>query len=227
MAASSETPVGTPDELRLLNKLLTEWGSCSHPQSGNGKGCAQYPRCIFAQEENGGFRDRGPQNLGVLKVNNETGAAREDVVECFTYMRYMHDHNRAENAALSYVVIAHQGEEIQTDVTSPVDPNNTRSGNMKMKTETVKVTVPPFPRPGMPGSKVEPQAVRAQAALKRHAERVQQARQEARIKRALAPASMPAVGPEPFAATSPTDMVVSPPAPEIPRKPRGRPPKTR
>jgi len=221
----------------LLNKSLAEWGSCGHPHPsfGNGRGCASYANCIFAQEENGGFRDRGPHNIGVLKVNNETGAAREDVAECFTYMRYMHDHNRVENAAMTYAVIAQEGEEIESDETTPVDPNSNKSGNIKMKVETRKITVAAFPRPGMPGSKIEPQAVRAQAALVRHATRLQQARQERALTRGLgslaeAPAviEVPAVAEVeiPFAAASPTQMVGAylPTAPIIPRR-RGRPPK--
>ena len=230
MDNGSQTAVGTPDELRLLNLPLTNWGSCA-PESTGVKGCPDYHRCIFAQQANGGFRDKGPRNVGVLKVNNERGAAREDAVECFTYMRYMHDHTRAENSVLSFAVIAQEGETIDEDVETPADPNNTKTGNMKMKLTTRKLVIPPFPRPGMPGSKVAPQSVRAQATLKRHAERLAKQRQEEATTRSLAQSTPPPMPPNPedevYAAASPTEMVPGlPPAPIIPRR-RGRPPKPR
>jgi hypothetical protein len=190
-----------------------------------------YETCIFRHPDMGGFRDLGPRNIGVLKINNETKAALEDVTQCFTYMHYMHDHNRSENAAMSFAVIAHEGDTIQEDRTTPVDPNNTRSGNMKMKVETLPVVIAKFPRPGMPGSKVEPQSVRAQATMLRHAERMAAMRQNNAMLRNLgtiAEASAQTATVEPFAAASPTQMVGSDTltAPSIPRR-RGRPPKPR
>lgn len=226
--AGSQTPVGTPAELQVLNASLTNWASCA-PPSEFVKGCPDYGRCIFAQGAEGGFRDRGPHNVGVLKVNNERGTAREDAVECFTYMRYMHDHNRTENSVLSFAVIAQEGEQIDEDIETPADPNNTKSGNMKMKLETRKIVIPPFPRPGMPGSKIAPQGVRAQATLQRHAERLAKQRREDAMTRSLAQPAFPSNPPEEaFAAESPTEMVASglPHIPVIPRK-RGRPPKPR
>ena len=226
---SSETPVGTPDELRVLNKVLADWGTCAPPQAGFGKGCSEYHACIFARPENGGFRDRGPHNVGVLKSNSETGVAREDVIECHTYMRSMHQYNRAENSVLRFAVIAQEGETIEVDETVPIDANSNKSGNVKMKLEPRKVVIPAFPRPGMPGSKIEPGSVRAQSALRRHAERIVQMRQDDELARSIARPALPEVAPESlFAAASPTDQVAGalPPPPIIPRK-RGRPPKPR
>ena len=86
-------PVGTPEELKSRGLDRRMIGSCAPPGPGV-QGCQSYARCIFRLTRFGGFRDRGPRNIGYFLQTHES-MKKEDECSCFQFMQRLYDRMRA------------------------------------------------------------------------------------------------------------------------------------
>jgi hypothetical protein len=141
-------PVGSKQGLMERGISLRDTGCCA-PKDGEGskhvRGCPYYDNCretMFGLPQYGGFCDRGegtarPHNIGYyLRLSAaDGGASKNDVIECFNwfasglYARFRAQQETGEKLR----VIAQEGEPIQYVETIPVDPNNNKSGDTRMK----------------------------------------------------------------------------------------------
>jgi hypothetical protein len=117
------------------------------------RGCHFYPTCKFGQEELGGFLDRGPRNVGVLRIvtHAETGevVARQDWRACYVVMKELERNREQEETGCVTEVIA----------------------QVTLVTREEVIKVPRYPRPGEPGSAISPQSISTKKAIEDAARR--------------------------------------------------------
>jgi len=143
-------PAGTPEELRREGIGLAFVGSCAPPSRGV-RGCAHYEKCIFRLTKNGGFRDKGPRNIGFFHQTHE-GHRRQEYVACFTFMQVFYERMRSgirdrEDGLAGEIirVIGQEGDSIRQKLN--VNLNEGTALPHKWARKTDPITIPPFSRP--------------------------------------------------------------------------------
>lgn len=154
-------PTGTPAELKKLGHNLREVHSCAIPEDGRIRGCPFAFDCAlrkFGNPDEGGFGPpdvepgtpgQGPRNVGYF-LQTQEGSSMEDYMRCSAYMTVLFNREQKQDETGEVImVIAQEGERIETIKTVPVDPVLcNKNGNMTMKTYTEVIEVPKHARPG-------------------------------------------------------------------------------
>jgi hypothetical protein len=151
-------PIGTLEEVRA-NGMSPDLVACCHPAvKGSIRGCPFYASCQFHRKAMGGFKDRGPKNIGYyLRTSNSDGARqKEDVAPCFRFVATLQPRMLAgmdrKNRGLDHEIIqvvAQEGEKIVVREWSTVAADGGhKSKDYRMKGEIVEMTIPKFLRPG-------------------------------------------------------------------------------
>lgn len=140
-------PVGTLRELREANLDLKANAACSPGGKGSPvRGCPVWEDCRFHLKRQGGFKGRGPHNVGYFeKIDN---AVKEDWCPCYLWTRNLQPLADQNIPGHVYAIVAQEGEDITFVRTYAVDGlDSNRTKNYATAREKVVMPVPKFPRP--------------------------------------------------------------------------------
>lgn len=143
-------PMGSKQDLIEHGLSLVEHGHCG-PKAvdANGRtirGCPfrdkldynGQPACRFADPRYGGFMDTRPHMIGYyLRLwSGDGAAAKMDTCACFEWHASgLDDRFRAQaETKEKLMIVAQEGDFIQIRESIPVDPNNNKTGDVRMKT---------------------------------------------------------------------------------------------
>ena len=181
MARTDQWPAGTLEEIVEAGMDPARVSACTpHARDGSIRGCPCYATCIFHRKQFGGFRDRGPRNVGYyLKLSRgDGGAQKEDYMPCYRFVSTMQQRmfvaldrrNRGEDHE-TISIIAQEGQKIVVREyrTLAADGGN-RSKDYRMTAEIKEIEVPRLVRPSENPLQTYEDQLRARAAARRDVE---------------------------------------------------------
>src|SRR5678815_4617991 len=98
MMGVDDVPRGTVEELRAVGLDPAQVGSCAPRGAGGVRGCRMEQECIFAQARYGGFKGKGPKNVGYYKREID-GPQKQDWMPCHSFVQSLARRMRAGDAA--------------------------------------------------------------------------------------------------------------------------------
>lgn len=152
MLGENPIPQGTLDELRKEGADPARIACCA-PRAPGVRGCAVENECPFHLQKYGGFKYKGPKNVGYYLRTHE-GQQKQDFTSCHAFVRTLLSRMRSGIAAAQegkpheiIRIIGQEGDTIRQRYAEPVNPNDhTINARWRMVTKTV--TIPAHPRPG-------------------------------------------------------------------------------
>lgn len=160
-------PIGTVREVREAGMDLKANAACCPGGKGAAvRGCPMWEDCRFHLKRNGGFKGRGPHNIGYFQKID--GVSKEDYEPCYLWVR---NHQPLADQNIKghvYAIVAQEGQEISFVRVYAVDGLNSNvTKNYAFKKEPVVMPVPKFPRPA---ERFEEEAIAREIEARRAAE---------------------------------------------------------
>lgn len=150
-------PVGTLEEIQAegLNPDLI--ASCHSRVEGVTRGCPVWSTCQFHLKERGGFKGKGPKNVGYyLRTTRDEGArTKEDFIPCYGFVLALQSRmnfgraQKEEGKEHEVIrIVAQEGEKIAVRhyVSVAADGGN-RTGDIRIREIPEIIEVPKFLRP--------------------------------------------------------------------------------